>query len=265
MGEIRGIPIPDGSIYFWMYSMGLRHIPYDEVANGLVAEGIEIRQKDEQNFWNGWYNSDLYHGDGRDDLTLLKPRRSGKFVGTQFLTTKWKDYPVHPYLGLPEVENRWVPCSDRNKPLIKWSNGCMGIQEARLWPWSVYLAENLKGTQHIVIDCDGDHGKDLDMETIDFLWRWSDLTHRMDKPKPIAAYPGYEASCDFRPASFHLTFSVDKVVPTMHFPESGIDIVGNRANSLRYMKDKIWNGKPMAPMTEDLWAELQAYVRSRKK
>ena len=260
---LRVEDVPEGSIYFWMFSMGLKHVPFEDVENAVRRAGKIIRQKDQDNYWNGWYHSDLYHGDAREDLLLLKPRC--KPVSTQFLVTDWDDYPEHPYLGQPEVERRWVPCSDRNKPLIKWGNGCMEIEEARLWPWSVYLAENLKGCQHIVIDCDGDHGDDLDMETINFLWRWSDITHRMDKPKPIAAYPGYEASCDFRPASFHLTFSVDKVVPTMHFPESGIDIVGNRANSLRYMKDKIWNGKPMAPMTEDLWAELQAYVRSRKK
>ena len=51
----------------------------------------------------------------------------------------------------------------------------------------------------------------------------------------------------------------------MHFPEAHIDIVGNRRNSLRYMKDKRWNGLQPIEMTDEIWHELQEFVKNRKQ
>jgi hypothetical protein len=127
------------------------------------------------------------------------------------------------------------------------------------------MAENMIGQRRIVIDCDGDHTDTLDMETIAFLWRYSSITHTLCKPRKIKEYPGYENTGLDIPASFHLTFSVDRVIPTMHFPYAGIDIVGNRRNSLRYFKNKEWNGRQPAELTADIWQDLQAYIKHRKE
>lgn len=257
------IEVPSGSIYIWMYVMGLKHVPYKDVERAVYDVGKDVRPKDYDNYWRGFYNSDLYYGEGESDLTLLNPRPEPPT--SLFLVTPWDEYPAHPYIRLPEIEQRWIPCNQLNKPMIRWKQRAMFKDEAERYFGMQYLAENLKGTKMIVIDCDGDHSDTLDMETINFLWRYHDMTHAMDKPKTISEYDGYETSLDFRPASFHLTFAVDKVIPTMHFPDVGIDIIGNRKNSLRYYKNKVHNGLEPKVMTPTIWRELQEYIRYRKE
>lgn len=260
------VVVPTGSIYLWMYRQGLKHVPLNDIELACAVAGKDIREKDIENYWNGYYRSDLYTGAGRDDVFQLVKRHPGTDAKSiAFLTTPYHEYPVHPYLGQPEITKRFVPCNASNKPMIKWSNGCMDMVDAESMQHQKYLAENLKGCKFIVIDCDGDHDEKLDLETISFLYRYSHDTHMMCKPKLVCQYDGYEKSCCTLPASFHLSFMVDKVIPTMHFPEANIDIIGNRANSLRYFKNKVWNGRPPALMTERIWGELQEYVKYRKE
>lgn len=257
------IEVPSGSIYIWMYVMGLKHVPLEELEHAIRQAGKSIRPKDEQNYWNGWYRSDLYLGDGRNDVIQLRPPR--RPPSNLFLVTPWDEYPPHPYRGLPEIDQRWVPINQLVKPMIKWSEGCMFKDKAEDYFGCVSLAENLKGTQMIVVDVDGDHedGRLL-METIDHMWKYSNITHTLSKRKMICEYNGYESTADFRPASFHLTFKVDRLVPTMHFPEVGLDIIGNRVNSLRYLKDKVWNGLEPLTMTPTIWTDLQEFIREHK-
>jgi len=259
------LEVPSGSIYFWMYKQGLKHVPWSHVRCSVLQAGKEIRDKDEVNFWNGWYRSDLYLGEGKEDVFMLTRSQRPKAASSGYMDTPFEGYPVHPYLGKPEVENRWVPCNMDNKPMMKWGNGCMSLADAKACRDQVYLAENLKGCQHIVIDCDGDHEMPIDMETVGFLFKYTSMTHAMFKPKVIDEYEGYEATGCKLPASFHLSFKVDRLIPTMHFPWAHIDIVGNRRNSLRYFKDKNWNGLPMAEMTPEIWEEIKAYVKHRKE
>ena len=40
------IIIPDGSIYLWMYNMGLKHVPVDRLEAELVQSGRPVRDKD---------------------------------------------------------------------------------------------------------------------------------------------------------------------------------------------------------------------------
>ena len=212
------IDVPSGSIYMWMYQMGLRHVDFTELRCAISAAGKIIRKKDEQNYWNGWYNSDLYHSPAAEDIWLLRRKRFDHSSPDEFFTRSYNEYDPHPYNGMAEVEERWVPCSAGNKPLIKWSSGCLSIADAKAYTNSVYLGENLKGTNMIVIDCDGDHGDKLDLETIMFLRRWADKTHCLDKPKRIEEYEGYEDTGLKIPASFHLTFTVDKIIPLLVLP-----------------------------------------------
>ena len=257
------IEVPQGSIYIWMYTMGLKHVPIDELSKMIRDAGKDIREKDIQNYWNGFYRSDLYlGGDGSRDITLLRPPR--KTPTSQFLVTPWEEYPEHPYAGLPEIDCRWIPCNSLNKPMIRWKDRAMYREQAERFFGMRYLAENLKGTQMIVVDIDGDHGDVLDMDAVDSMWEFHSLTHALDKPKMVCEYDGGDVT-DFRPASYHLTFRVDRVVPTMHFPDAGIDIIGNRVNSLRYLKDKVHNGCEPLTMDATIWARLQDYVRQRKE
>lgn len=258
------ILVPEGSIYFDCFKWGLRHIPLADVEAAVKLSGKEMRKKDVDNYWAGWFKSDLYHEDDEGSIWLLNKPKPASTPSTSFLTKSYGDYPENPLKDLPEIENRWVPCSETNAPMIKWSQGCMTLSDARAWPRSVYLAENTKGTKRIIIDCDGDHGLTLDFETIRFLSKFKTMTHCMSKPKSICEYEGYEDTGIKEPASFHLTFSTDRLIPTMHFAFAGIDIIGNEKNSLRYLKNKIWNGVDPASMTEEIWKELQEFIRRRK-
>ena len=258
------IEVPNGSIYFWMYEMGLKHVPLQEVSSAVRVSGKDIRKKDEENYWRGWQNSDL-----RSERDIFAVRKMMATKPDEFFVKALEDYPQHPYAGLPDIIQKWVPCSGENKPLIKWGEGCLTKIDALCYPGQVYLGENMRGCQTIVVDCDGDHNLPLDMRTISFLDGWGVGTHRLDKPKRIFEYEGYEQYADHPdcqgPASFHLTFQTDRVIPTMHFPYAGIDIVGNEKNSLRYWKNKKWNGVEPAWLTHDRWEALKEYIGKRRE
>ena len=249
------IRVPEGSIYFWMYEQGLKHADLSEIKFRVLQAGKQVRDKDLENYWNGYFRSDLYSGAGKEDIFMLTKRaRIVGSVSNEFFDTEYENYPSHPYCSYPEIQNRWVPCSKDNKPMIKWGNGCMALADAVAYKDQVYLAENLKGTRFIVIDCDGNHDG-LDLETMYFLNRWRQDTHCIVKPE---YYDGV-------PMSFHLTFRTENIVPTMHFPYAHIDIIGNRRNSLRYWKNKEWNHAEPIEMDDQRWTELQNYLKYRKE
>lgn len=249
------LEIPDGSIYFEMYKWGLKHIPLVEIEAACRRCGKDLRLKDYENYRNGWYRSDLYGRDkGVFDLTLeRRPQAASK----GYFEKEYSDYPLHPYSDMQgEILNRFIPCNADNKPMIKWGNGCMTKEDAEAMPGQKYLAENLKGCRFIVIDCDGDHDPEkLDFETMEFLNPYRNLTHTLAKPKLWMSIP----------TSFHLTFLADRVIPTMHFSKSHIDICGNKENQLRYFKTKIWNGRKPTPMTDEIWRDIRDYIRRREE
>ena len=78
----------------------------------------------------------------------------------------------------------------------------------------------------------------------------------------VERYEGYPINA---PVSFHLSFMVDRVIPTMHFPKAHIDIIGNQVNSLRYLKTKRWNGMVPMMMTAKIWNEITDYIRMRNE
>lgn len=258
------IEVPSDSIYFWMYTQGLKQVDIQEIQDACFKAGKEIRPKDFENYWNGFHNSSLYHSSRADDFVLTRKPDKEISSSKDFFNRDYLLYEDHPWCDMPEIQNRWVPCSKDNKPMIKWSQGCMTLSDAVAYKDQVYLAENLKGTQMIVIDCDGNHDVPWDYETMAFLWHYSHMTHCITKgPQNKPGMLGHFK--DDIPPSFHLTFQVTKIIPTMHFPYAHIDIVGNRMNSLRYWKNKKWNGIKPALMTEDIWKELQKYIKYRKE
>jgi len=239
-------PVPTDSIYIWMFRQGRHGVDIDTVLAALAAAKKEIRAKDMENYWNGWHRYQLYSGDIWFDMPeCRKPNTLPEF----------DEFPLHPWTGIPEVANRYVPCNADNRPMIKWGNGCMDKTSAETFDGQVYLAENLKGTRFIVLDIDGNHG-DGNMDTVKYFDPWRKFTHAMVKPN---------CSKDGYPLSFHLTFHCSRVIPTMHFNEARLDIIGNKENSLRYFKNKEWNGKEPATMTPALWTELKNFIERSKR
>lgn len=250
---------PNASVYFDMYRWGLKQIPLQDIEEACKSVGKFLRKKDVENYWRGYYKSNRNSG-------FFNINRKEYPVAVDKLDHELSAWPEHPYIGQPEIEQRWVPCNDINKPMIKWSNGCLNQTDALAWPHSVYLAENLRHTRFIVIDCDGDHDdNDLDLETIMFLSSYLDKTHAMVKPKLVWEYDGYNGTGIEIPASFHLTFVTDRIIPTIHAPEAHIDILGNETNQLRYYKKKLWNGMEPIMMTKEIWNDIRGYCKRRKE
>lgn len=256
------LTIPPGSIYLWMYNQGLKQVAIEDIEAACAMSGVNIREKDYDNYWRGYYKHEFYKSDNWERIFRFHKwmdQPSSKL----FKTTSYSEFPTHPF-GF-DVKDRWVPCNAANKPLIKWGQGCMSAIDARSYPNQVYLAENMLGRDKIIVDCDGDHDTQLDLELIMFLQKYLDKTHALMKPKAVCEYEGYEDTGITVPASFHLMFVVDRVIPTMHFPSAHMDIIGNRRNSLRYMKNKVWNGVQPIKMTEEIWHELQEFVKHREE
>lgn len=263
------IEVPHGSVYMQMYKWGLRHIPLEDIERAVMLAGKNLRKKDVQNYWNGWHNSNLYGDIGMCDEPFKLVRTRAVPSGESFLGMEYGELPEHPYDegDVLEMEKRYVPCSAANKPLIQWSKGCLVYEDALAYSNQVYMAENLRGTHLVVVDCDGDHDDEsLDLETIMFLWnRFSGMTHTLMKQKRVCDYSGYEESGLTMPASFHLTFTTDKMIPKIACPDARIDILGNQNNQLRYFKTKVWNGLGPAPMTAGIWDDLREYAKYRKE
>lgn len=253
--------VPEGSIYFWMYEQGLKHVPLAAVEWAVRLAGKDIRRKDAENYWRGWQNSDLRST--THDIFAVNIKAPTAYE--EYISREWRDYPPHPYAGYPDIVQRWVPCNQDNKPMIKWvQDGCLSKIDASCFPHSVYLGENLKGCQFIVIDCDGDHELPLDLRTIAFLQEFGRDTQVLSKPKAIKEYEGYEDTGIDEPASFHLVFRVDRLVKTVHCPWCHIDILGNAGNQLHYLKNKSWNGLEPQWMTPQKWEFLKSYIRKRR-
>ena len=258
--ECKVPPVPQGSIYFWMYTCGLKHLDLNDVQDAVYSAGKMVRDKDVQNYWNGWYNSDFYTGNRRSAFDL----RAGRIREDEMDFRDLNLFPTNPYpeMGAMEISERWVPCSAANRPLIKWGNGCRSLVDAMAQPGQVYLAENNKGMGRVIIDCDGDHGEGLDLEVILFLGRYLDRTRALVKDVKVCEVPGYEGTGIELPVSFHLEFDTDRILPTLHYP--GMDIIGNKVNSLRFIKTKKWNGLQPIRMTASIWAEVMDFGRRRK-
>lgn len=250
-----GVLLPQGSIYLWMYDQGLKGTPIEEIVNECRLSGVTIREKDFQNYYNGLGKRTIKMHSSIFDIPPSK-RKS-------YYDLDYSQYPMKPFNDYPDTEDRWVPCSKDNKPMIKWGDGCLKKEEAEAFKDQVYLAENLIGGHRIVIDCDGDHDANLDLETIEFFWQFSQITEVYRKPKDCIDYGITIDEFIDLPASFHLTFYVDRVIPTMHFPHAHIDIIGNKKNSLRYFKNKKCNNMPLCIMNDQIWSVIREYIRSR--
>ena len=254
------IEVPDGSIYLWCYTQGLKHVPFEDIEAACAAKGVAIRPKDHQNWINGWMRSDRTTG--------VRPEFNVAFTdGKNYFNQTLSQYPENPSYSIGERSDCWVPCNAENKPMIKWSKGCFTMADALAINGCVYLGENMKDRHRIVIDCDGDHDG-LHLETIVFLSKYRDMTHCIDKPRRVIDYPnGPTVTIDGwwkLPTSYHLTFLTDRWIPTMHFPKAHVDIIGNRNNSLRYWKNKQWNGVEPIWLTPEIWEDIKQFIERKE-
>lgn len=262
---IEPVPRGDESLYLWSFTQGRHGVPEQEYLLAVASAGRLLRQKDIDNFRRGYSKWE----DDQGMVLFDEKKKSIERMNTRsFIDRAYSSLPVHPLKDMPELEDRWVPTVG-TRPLWKWSEKRCTLETARNMLNADSVAENMLGTKMIVIDCDGDHAKDeLDYDTIRFLGQWITKTHCIMKPKTVSEYGempfGQEDLADL-PASFHLTFSVDRVVPTMHFPWAHIDIVGNMRGSLRFWKNKQWNEIEPAPMTDEIWRQIREYQRGRRR
>ena len=123
-----------------------------------------------------------------------------------------------------------------NGKTLKGSDRILTKEEALQYSNISYIAEELKNSNRIVIDCDS-------KETVKIFEQYLNKTE---------SYVNEDRS------SAHLVFTTDKVVPTKH--KKDIDLLGNQKFSLRNIKEnKVYNNLPSIELTQnilDLFNEL---------
>lgn len=246
-----------------MYNAGLYAVPEAELFNELARAGKQIRQKDIDNYHRGLDKS--YFTD-TSTTPASDPRRSFRINANNqnntFTNVRLSDLPRSNQLH--DYERRWVPCNADNKPMVRWSENLMTREEAKEYPGSVYLAESMVNTPFIVFDIDGDHDDVLHLDLINTFYEMIYQTHALCKTRTVEScimsdsseyIPLWDA-----PTSFHLTFYTDRIIPTKHFTNACIDLLGNQRNQLRYRKTKVWNGVYPVKLTEEIWHEFMRYI-----
>lgn len=237
--------VPEGSVYLWMYRQGLAMREPEEVSLDLWCAGRNVREKDWRNYLAGRRNA-------------CRPRTGLPWEERRSM--KYSDYPL---IREPVPERSWVPCNKDNKPMIPWGAYCMSYVDAACTLGCRYLAQNVRAQRFIVIDVDGDHDGKPDLDLLRHYWQWLWKTSAIAKPKLLWEYGCACDECEMEmPASFHLMFQVDREIPTMHFPK--VDVIGNRRNSLRYLKNKVPNNLDPIPMTDEIWRDVVEWAAERK-
>jgi hypothetical protein len=118
----------------------------------------------------------------------------------------------------------------------------------------VYLAENLHARPLVVIDFDGDHDNTINEDLINFGWELGRKTAGHILYKQATTPAGI-------PVSFHLTYSTDRVIPTLHFRDAKIDILGNARPTLRYYKTKAILHTGITQLTDAVLDEITTYIK----
>lgn len=254
-------PVPTGSIYVWCYAQGLHGVSWEELLSAIAPYGITprdgINHPDNKDYRN--WSDGMRRYLGQD--FIYEPRGLSISLMQDVISTDPRaieDLSSYPLLDCDSTEyerTRWVPCNERNKPLVAWSKTRFSLEQARLWPGCKFLAENLKGCRWVVLDFDIDHDKDnLDWELRDF-----GLQMLKDFPTQALYKPDW--------MGFHLTYWTDREIKTRHLPHVNMDICGNTTETsgqLRYFKSKKANDVPQTGLlTEEIWSRLQQYSLTR--
>lgn len=231
------------SIYMDCFQAGARGVDWQVIADACAKEGIIIRKKDYDNYQRGLRASN------RQRLNSLNPVVYEEGASNTFFDMDYTDYPKLPE-GWKESDVRFFPAEGSGaKPLKGWYWGTHLVtreQAEAISPVGM-CGENLLGTTRWVADIDIDHGDAIDYDLMNWALQF----------KTVTQY--WEA----RPTSYHLIFSTDRIIPTMHWPYAHIDGLGNKTNAARYHKDKVPHGE-ITPMTPEIWEEFKRYIKYRK-
>lgn len=128
----------------------------------------------------------------------------------------------------PRLTQYFTPVFKNNKTLLG-KDRILTKEEALAYPNILYIAEELKGSTRVVIDCDS-------KETVELFSEYLSQTE---------SYVSSDKS------SAHLVFTTDKLIRTSH--KEGIDFLGNTLYTLRNIKsNKIPNNVEAIPITQEI-------------
>ena len=153
------------------------------------------------------------------------PKKVSKFILDEY-----------PTLKEPRTQKFYTPVF-KNNTTLKGSEQTLTYKEANSYPNKIYVAEQLKGSNRILIDCDS-------KETVELFLEYKDKTESY-----------------YSPSSMHLVFITDKIIPSQRYHK--LDIQGNKTLSLRHIKDnKIANNLEPIPLTQEVLDTVANYVHT---
>ena len=169
-----------GSPYLACYSMGLSGHDLPEVVSFFNRNGIQLREKDIQNWENGHFKYSIelemdnrslaYQGGRREHLD-----KSAEKIIQLSMFPKFPD-------GWSGCAQRFFPCTSDNRPKCKWGYTPGFIPSLTTKPSAIALSDNGLIGQNmlyqpfVVIDIDGNGHGDFDLEVIAFGNLYRDKT-----------------------------------------------------------------------------------------
>lgn len=244
----------DESPYFAMFRAGLHGHTIEECLQECIYKNIPVREKDinswKEGHWKKAIKTNLRSGDVLNPV-LVKKSQSGKMANL-----KLEDFPKWPsdWLG---TDRRWFPCTGDNRPMQKWGYSefytptLLDRPSAQAISQCGWVGQNVYAQTFIVFDIDGVGHGSRDDQVIAFGNKFREGTQCWEDP--------------MKPGSFHLYFSTNRRIPIAHYNYAKLDVLGNHTNAAVYTKNKQSNGLQMAPLTQEIWDEMQAYVKGREQ
>lgn len=254
MADVRGLFIPNTSPYFSMFRAGCLDIPYKDCIRECERLGIPLRTKDKQAWDDGQWKWKMKNQSSILNPVVRPPTSSTKIISHDM---KLEEFDVWPQ-GWSGTPRRWFPADESGSmPLIRWGYKDGFVPELYDRDTAIAIApngmvgQNLYAQPFIVIDIDGvGHGEE-DPQVIEFGRQFSSYTETWENPE--------------KKGSFHLYFATDRRIPIAHYNYAKLDLMGNATNAAVYTKRKKSNGIPRAPLTEEVWSLLKAYLNTRRK
>lgn len=166
---------------------------------------------------------------GLEEQEVDKTMLSAVSTPTSNISSRSKrsfDLNSFPLLENPRLEKWYTPVFPNHKTL-KGADQILTLEEAEAYEGKLYVAEQLKGSNRIVIDCDS-------KETVELFLRYKDLTESY-----------------YSEDSMYLVFTTDRIIPSQRYNK--LDIQGNKTLALRHIKpNKQPNGLEAIPLTQDV-------------
>jgi hypothetical protein len=221
-------------LYLQCFRLGRQHVAWKDIYCECEALGWSLNIGHYKSYIDGCKSANVTYDNLDDVLANLTDKKS-------ILDLNVKDLPMNVY---EQTENRFFPCNDSNKPIVKWGKECFSLPVVRACKFTKYIGENLKHTNTVILDIDGDHDKEnINWNVINYFNNYKKKTQ-------------YAQSRD---TSYHLVFRTDRLIPTYHLPF--LDILGNANNQARYYKDKVVYGTKLIEFTQEIVDDIKEYVR----